>query len=358
MVLPHEFRRFETRKPRIFKKKYGNKERFMTKPTFSNFALVLGLFVLALMPSTSMAQVGLAPKLPGKSPATASVQAASRQAKTADAPSYAYTLLSFPGSLDTAAVGINLGATTSKMEIVGGTDQGGFLTRLSGKKTVSEAYQAVNYPHSSGPQDVNAVNDSGQIVGTYDGYDQGYERSGGRFSKIAVPFAGAQGTFPYGINNSGQVVGGWWDSNKIEHGFTLIAGTYTSFDYPGGSETAGFAINSAGDIVGPYGDANGVEHAFLLSGGTYTSFDFPGADYTVANGINDAGQIVGIYCTTAECISTSEGEQGFLLSTGVFTTIAIPGEISTAADGINNNGVVVGFYTDAGGLVVSFLATP
>ena len=330
----------------------------MTKQTLKYFALVLGLLGLALIPSTGRAQVGLASKLPGKRPASAAAQAASRPAKTQGTPSYTYTLLSFPGSLDTAAEGINLGATTSEIEIVGGADQGGFLTRVSEKKTVTEAYQAVNYPHGSDPQAVAAVNDSGQMVGEFADYDQGYERSGGKFTPIAVPFAGSLGTFPYGINNSGEIVGGWWDSNTIEHGFTLIGGTYTSFDYPGAIETGGFGINSAGDIVGGYDDASGVPHGFLLSGGTYTSFNFPGAGETDPYAINDAGDIVGLYCTTTECPSGLDGAQGFLLSQGVFTTIAIPGEVSTYAAGINNNGVIVGTYTDAAGVVVAFLATP
>jgi|ERR1700733_2001182 len=327
----------------------------MTKQTLKNFTLPLALLGLALIPSTIWAQVGLAAKLAGKHPASAAPRAASDQTKTPGSPSYTFTLLSFPGSLDTGAEGINLGATTSKMEIVGGADQGGFLARVSEKKTVTETYEAVNYPRDSAPQTVFAVNDSGQMVGAYADYDQGYERSGGKFTPIAVPFAGALGTFPYGINNSGEIVGGWWDSNKDEHGFTLIGSTYTSFDYPGASETVLFAVNSAGDIVGGYTDASGVFHGFLLSGGIYTSFDFPGAVETGAYGINDAGDIVGFYCTTNESIS---GAQGFLLSQGVFTTIAIPGEVTTYADGINNNGVVVGFYVDAAGLTVSFLATP
>jgi len=301
---------------------------------------------------------GLASKLPGKNPAAAASQAASHQTKTPGSPSYTYTLLSFPGSLDTYAGGINLGATTSKTEIVGGAGEGGFLARVSGKKTVTETYKAVNYPHNSVAQTANAVNDSGQIVGQYNNYDSGYELSGGKYTPIAVPFAGALATFPYGINNSGEIVGGWWDSNKDEHGFTLIGGTYTSFDYPGATETGGFGINSTGDIVGGYYDASGVPHGFLLSGGTYTSFDFPGAVITVPYAINDSGNIVGLYCTTTECISTIEGAQGFLLSQGVFTTIAIPGEVFTYAAGINNNGVVVGAYQDAAGLGVAFMATP
>jgi len=313
---------------------------------------------VAVIPSTSLAQAGFASKLPGKNPATAAAQTASHQAKTPGAPSYTYTLLSFPGTLSTFAEGMNLGATTSKIEIVGGAGEGGFLARVSGKKTVSETYKAVNYPHGPGPGFVNAVNDSGQIVGEYNNYDSGYELSGGKFTSIAVPFAGALSTFPYGINNSGEIVGGWWDSNKNEHSFTLIGGTYTSFDCPGASGSAAFGINSAGDIVGQYGDASGASYGFLLSGGTCTSFNFPGAVITVPYAINDSGNIVGLYCTTTQCISDTIGAQGFLLSQGVFTTIAIPGEAFTYAAGINNNGMVVGVYGDAAGLVVSFLAKP
>jgi hypothetical protein len=69
-------------------------------------------------------------------------------------------------------------------------------------------------------------------ITTDNNYDSGYELSGGRYIPIAVPFAGALATFPYGINNSGEIVGGWWDSNKDEHGFTLIGDAYTSFDCP------------------------------------------------------------------------------------------------------------------------------
>lgn len=325
----------------------------MTNQTLRNFALALGLLGLGLIPSTSLAQVGLASKLPGKNPATAAAQAASHQTQTPGSPSHTYTLLSYPGSLYTFAQGINLGATTSKMEIVGGSGPGGFLARVSGKKVVAETYEAVNYPHSSAPQTVAAINDSGQMVGDYEDYDQGYEKSDGKFTMIAVPFAGALATFPYGINNSGEIVGGWWDSNKDEHSFTLIGGAYTSFDYPGASESGAFGINSAGDIVGGYNDSSGVPHGFLLTGGTYTSIEFPGAVDTEAIAINDSGVIVGVYLTSDPNLT-----QGFVLSGGVYTTLTIPGEPYTFLDDINNNGVVVGNYQDAAGLTVSFLATP
>jgi hypothetical protein len=332
----------------------------MTKQTLKNVALALALLGLALIPSTSLAQVGLAPRLPGKHPASAAAQAASHQTQPPGA-SYTYTLLSFPGTLYTYPEGINLGATTSKIEIVGGTGQGGFLARVSEKETVTETYDAVNYPHEPAEQTANDVNDSGQIVGSYNdssGVTHGYERSGGKFTTLNVPFAGATGTAGFGINNSGEIVGEWTDNDGGEHAFTLIGGTYASFDYPGAKFTTATDVNNAGVIVGIYEDTSFVVHGYSLSGDTYTAIDFPGAVYTNSTGINDAGDIVGTYCTTSQCISTNEGAQGYLLSGGVFTTIAIPGEFYTFLVVINNNGVLLGGYVDAAGLAVSFLATP
>lgn len=137
----------------------------MTKQTLKNLALALGLLGLALLPSTGLAQVGLASKLPAKRPASAAAQAARHQAETPSSPSYTYTLFGFPGTLYTSALGINLGATTSKTEIVGLAGQEGFLARVSGKKTVTETYKAVNYPHAAGQGGTQGISDLGQIVG-------------------------------------------------------------------------------------------------------------------------------------------------------------------------------------------------
>ncbi len=347
----------------------------MTKQTFKNAVLSACLLGLALSTSISLAQVGLASKLSGKRAPSAATQAASHQAKMPGSPSYTYTLLSFPGTLITEANGINLGATTSKIGIVGGygasieegnLNQGGFLISVSGTKTVTETYQAVNVPHGPADQLADGINDSGQIVGIYyignSGPYQGYELSGGKFTPINVP--GSEGTLPQAINNSGEVVGIWGAPGLgPTQGFTLIGGTYAPINAPGagtgeGQGTYAEAVNSSGEIAGSYVDASGVSHGFLLSGGTYTSFDPPGSVATYAYGMNDAGDIVGEYCTTSECITSADGGLGFLLSNGVFTMITIPGEASTGLSGINNNGVLVGWYTDAAGLDVSFLATP
>jgi uncharacterized membrane protein len=334
----------------------------MTKPTSKHLALSLALFGLALSTSTSLAQVGFKSKLPVAQTASPPARAATRQALTPGTSSYAYTLLNFPGTLLTYANGINKGATTSKIAIVGGEGaQGGFVVVVSEKTAVTEAYHPVNYPKEPLAQNAYDVNDSGQIVGQYldsSGVCHGYELSHGTFTTIDVPFVGSTGTGASGINNSGEVVGGWNACIGTRHAYTLIGGTYSSFDYPAATQTWASAVNNAGNIVGTYIDTSGVDHGYLLSGGTYTSIDPPGSVQTYANGINDAGDIVGWYCTTSECVSTGEGEQGFLLSGGVFTTVAIPGEFATTFVDINNNGVISGSYQDAAGLVVSFMATP
>ncbi|MGA7080765.1 MAG: hypothetical protein WBQ43_01960 [Terriglobales bacterium] len=333
----------------------------MTTQTLKDFALSMAVLGVALIPSLSPAQVGLAPKLPGSRAASSTAHAASRKAETPGSPTYTYTLLSHPGTLATYAYGMNKGATSSKVEIVGGYGtEGGFFAQVSGTKTIKEAYQTVDDPHGT-QQWANGINDLGQIVGGYldsSGFYHGYERSSSKFTQIDVPFTGAFNTTAGSINNSGEIVGGYTATDGEQYGFTLIGGAYTSINYPGATFTFAGNVNDNGDIVGWYTDASGITHGFLLSGGTYTSLDFPGATETLAAGINDAGDIVGVYCATSGCVGTLDGAQGFLLSGETFATITIPGESYTQAADINNNGVVVGFYQDAAGLVVSFMAAP
>jgi len=103
------------------------------------------------------------------------------------------------------------------------------------------------------------------------------------------------GTYAYGINGLGDVVGKYEDRNGADHGFLYIGGSYKTLDVPGATDTEADGINDAGEIVGGYVAANGSEHGFLYSGGSYLTFDLPGAFHTAAYGINNAGQIVGEY---------------------------------------------------------------
>jgi probable HAF family extracellular repeat protein len=99
---------------------------------------------------------------------------------------------------------------------------------------------------------------------------------------IDDPLAGTNpligGTDAFGINDNGQIVGGYFDSNGFGHGFLLSGGSYIPVDDPlatNGSVVHG--INASGQIVGAYGSGGGA-HGFLDSGGTFTTLDDPSSN--------------------------------------------------------------------------------
>jgi len=281
------------------------------------------------------------------------VPRASTQSLAPGSPSYTFSYFDYPQSPYTVPYGINSGAMSSKMAIVGpyGPEMGdGFVLEVEGKKGTSYVFRTVAYPGEA-YQEAFGVNDLGWIVGYYyDGsVDHGYEFSGGKFKTLDVPFSGAVDTYASGINNSGDVVGIWVDSGGVNHGFLLKAGVYVSFDYPGSINTEADSLNNVGDIVGSYEDPQGNWHGYTDSGGNFSSIDVPGAQFTDAIGINDSGDVVGDYCMGAGCVQSGNAFQGFLLRGGVYTTINVPGAINTILENINNNDVIVGGYLDSRG---------
>src|SRR6516225_2327728 len=78
-----------------------------------------------------------------------------------------------------------------------------------------------------------------------------------------------------GINDSGQIVGTYFNGNLVSHGFLLSNGTLTTLDVPVSINTIPDAINASGQIVGHYQDSRLGVHGFLLSGGSYTRIDVP-----------------------------------------------------------------------------------
>jgi hypothetical protein len=73
--------------------------------------------------------------------------------------------------------------------------------------------------------------------------------------------------------------------------------SFIAIDYPGATRTSADGINDSGQIVGSYFD-NSTTHSFLKDGANYMPVDYPGATYTLTTGINDRGEIVG-YATLA-----------------------------------------------------------
>jgi probable HAF family extracellular repeat protein/VCBS repeat-containing protein len=151
-----------------------------------------------------------------------------------------------------------------------------------------------------------AINDSEQVVGYYVVYnadstttDHGFLYDYNSDTYTTIDFPGSTQTTPEAINNSGQIVGDYKDSDGNWHAFLFSDGQYTTIDVPGATSTSAAAINASGQIAGYYLDSGGVYHGFMESGGIYTTIDGPSADGTFVYNINDSGEVVGTYSDSA-----------------------------------------------------------
>lgn len=152
--------------------------------------------------------------------------------------------------------------------------------------------------------DIADINDRGQIVGYYDNPTGGgafLRQPTGAITRIEVP--GALVTNAHAINHRGQVVGAYLEPGAVPnpdgaappgtvHGYLWDQGRMTRLDVPGSIWTQPFGINDRGQISGGYYDAEGKQHGFLFERGSYKTLDAPGRTDNIAWGINNRGEIV------------------------------------------------------------------
>src|SRR5262249_807060 len=140
------------------------------------------------------------------------------------------------------------------------------------------------------------------------------------------------------MNDAGQIVGYYQDSNHIQHGFLYSGGNYTTLDPPGSADPIPSDINASGQIIGTYFfGSSGGQLGFLYSHGVYTTLDV--GTRTDPTDINDKGQVVGDF------ITIGDGHQhGFLYSGGNYTILDAPGSVITIPTSINNKGQIVGEF--------------
>ncbi|MBI4467770.1 MAG: peptidoglycan DD-metalloendopeptidase family protein [Acidobacteria bacterium] len=203
----------------------------------------------------------------------------------------------------------------------------------------------IDYPGAAVTSALGII-DSGQIVGYYRMFQgqqgQGFLREpNGTFTTIN--FQGFYETILFDINESGQIVGEYWDGNAFR-GLLYDNGNLLTINPPGATTSAALGINDSGQIVGQYETA-GTIHGFRYYGSLTTvdstkfeTIDYPGATLSSARRINDAGDIVGLY-------DAGGSRHGFLRSGG-FSPIDVPSAASTRALGINDSGKIVGSYSD------------
>ena len=92
----------------------------------------------------------------------------------------------------------------------------------------------------------------------------------GAYTTLDDPL-GVNGTFAYGISDSGEIVGFYYDAADTAHGFAYNGSTYVTLDgsLSGSKDIIAGGVNAAGQIVGFYG---GSGDYFLGKGDRYSGF--------------------------------------------------------------------------------------
>jgi probable HAF family extracellular repeat protein len=248
------------------------------------------------------------------------------------------------GDLDSGATGINnsgqiVGYSFGVSMILGEYAAFPWHAFVYSNGTMTDVLSGNDF--SSDDSSANAINDSGEIVGS--SLDSPFIESGGAVTDIG----GTGGSGGDAINAAGQVTGsGYFSTENYTTPFLYSAGTVTDLGLFKGGPTFPTGINDSGQIVGystsTLGNLPGEgADAFLYSGGVYHDLGGlnligGGDDFSRAYGINNLGQVVGM----------SDGD-AFVYSNGVMTDLnnVIPsnsGWTLTEATAINGNGEIVG----------------
>jgi uncharacterized membrane protein len=177
-----------------------------------------------------------------------------------------FTQLDYPGASETVATGINGSGTIVGQYVIG--------SLLNGYMLTGGTYTSISVPGALYTYTEN-INKHGVIVGYYidlSGNSHGFTWDHGTITTIDYG-NGYPNTYLAGITDSGVIVGGYGSNiiiNSIEylweHGFLYSGGTFSTFDAPFGDVqvTEPFGINNNGEIVGGYVDSQGMLYGFYL----------------------------------------------------------------------------------------------
>ncbi len=182
------------------------------------------------------------------------------------------TILDFPGATDTQAFGLNDSGT------VAGTwdlyDAQGNLLYQGGFIWKDGNFTDVAFP-GAGDTAIFGINANGDLTGGWDSglsatTESGFVFSKGKdqFTSFDAPFPGVYATQPDDINSTGDIAGQYTDYiTYLPHGFLKVGDAITSIDYPGAAYTTAWGINSAGQMVGNWYDSSGIGHGWLAEPG-------------------------------------------------------------------------------------------
>ena len=224
-----------------------------------------------------------------------------------------------------------------------------------------EVITTFDYPGTGNQTLPQKINERGDVVGEFidsNGVTRGFVRfSDGSFSDPIVDPNDTVGfTEGRGINNQRTIAGDYVISDGTLHSFFLSGSTFTEYDVPGTVQTNLLSINEPGDFTGGFDpDGSGVFQAFFSRGGTITSWSVPDALSTFAYEINNNKKlVVGYYIDAAGIL------HGYYRDTNgaLHFPIDPSGSVATVLFGLNNRNWVVGRYADSAGVTHGLFFTP
>ena len=208
-----------------------------------------------------------------------------------------------------------------------------------------------DYPGTGNSTLPQKINERGDVVGVFvdsNAVTRAFVRfSDGSFSDPIVDPNDTVGfTEGRGINNSRTVCGDYVGSDDNHHGFFLSGGTLTEYDVPGAVSTSVLGINDPGDFTGSFSYGSGIFQGYVSVGGTITSFSVPGALLTLAYEINNSRQLVVGYFVDSSAVLHGYYRDA---NGALHFPIDPPGSTATVLFGLNDKNLVVGRYGDSSG---------
>ena len=166
----------------------------------------------------------------------------------------------------------------------------------------------------------------------------------------------------FGINDSGQVVGGAQNGSGNYRPFLWQNGTMTNLGTLGGESVnpdhRAEAINASGDVCGRSYTSGGAKHAFLWDGSMTDLGVLTGGTESWAFGINDSQIVVGTSNVTGGAYHAFAWDAVNGMQDLNNLISGSSGWILTRATDINDDGTIVGWGTNGSGNVRAFLLTP
>jgi len=160
-----------------------------------------------------------------------------------------------------------------------------------------DAKQSFKMPKGSNGKVITAINSTGTFVGYTGNSEKAFISVKGVYIDVmpaaCAALPGPVSVLVNGVNSNGDYVGYCQGGRGKTAGFTHISGVdqdFSVFNRP----TFPFGINDSGTVVGFFADKSDMDHGFIYTAGTATQYDFQGRTMTAILGINSRGSLTGI----------------------------------------------------------------